>query len=260
MIRLKLLGIKNNLTMISILIAHLKQKWRLEMAGVTSMIMMVLLGVLLPAIASGFYDQHGTFFGYSIMYMVAAILGIVFIIFTNSDLSLSRITYEISYSKRLYRFMRHCYDRTLKEYDIFLLNNNYGAYRTKNKLYDHEVVSTIFFNIFKMYFKVMDDKSKDSEPFLIDTEEMKALYSDQNFEEFYSRLFFKPTLYESYTPYDTVLVDILDKVLRSLYTKSYFISYYNDRYIVDLVKHILSHWYDSVVNYHNRPLDEHFVL
>lgn len=261
MIKIKLLRLKNQLSILSILIAHLKKKWRLEMAGITSIGMMVLLGIILPAVASKVYDQSGNFFEYAMMYMGVAILGIVYLIYIHTDITLSRITYEISYSKRLWLFMRHCYSNIVKEYELFIEEHNKGEYRSSNRYYDLTVVSTIFFNIFRMYFRVMDDKMKNSEPYLIDAEEMAALYSDKNFEEFYSKLFFKPTLYEEYTPYDTVLVDILDKVLKELYTKSYFVSYYNDRYIVDLVKHILSTWYNSVVDYSlTGPIDDTYVI
>ena len=246
---IKLLEIKNQLSIVFILIAHLKKKWRIEMAGLTSIFMMIVLGVILPAVASKWYNQTGDFFEYVMTYMSVAILGILYLIYTHSNVSLSRISYEVSYTKRLWYFMRHCYSNIIREYKLFIEENNNGKYRSSNQYYDLTVVSTIFFNIFRMYFKVMDDKMKNSEPYLIDTEEMAALYSDKNFEEFYSKLFFKPTLYEEYTPYDTVLVDILDKVLKELYTKSYFVSYYNDRYIVDLVKRILSSWYNSVVDY-----------
>jgi hypothetical protein len=231
------------------------------MAGITSIFMMIILGVILPAIASKLYDQSGSFFEYAMMYMGVAILGIVYLIYTHSNVSLSRISYEISYTKRLWHFMRNCYSNIVKEYKLFIEENHNGEYRSSNQYYDLTVVSAIFFNIFEMYFKVMDDKSKNSEPYLIDAEEMTALYSDKNFEEFYSKLFFKPTLYEEYTPYDTVLVDILDKVLKELYSKSYFVSYYNDRYIVDLVKRILSSWYNSVVDYSlTGPLDDRYVI
>ena len=246
------LRVSNQLSIVSILVAHLYKKWRLERAGITSIFMMLILGILLPAIASNFYNEHGNFAIYAILYMTIAMTVLIFLIFRNTNITLSRVTYEISYAKRLFKFIRHCYANTTSEYRTFILLNNNGKYRSNNEYCDMTVVSTIFFNIFKMYFKVMDDKMKNSEPYLIDTEEMTALYSDKNFEEFYSKLFFKPTLYESYTPYDTVLVYILDKVLRTLYTKSYFVSYYNDRYIVDLVKHILRGWYDYVVVYKSK--------
>jgi hypothetical protein len=230
------------------LCGHLQKKWRLEFAGAVSVLLMMVLGILLPAITStlvGFYDN---FFEIAFMYTSVATLVIIMMIFANADITVSRMIYEARYSIRLLKFIVFCYHNIQHEYKRFVLTNFVDRDDSFTE-YDHTIVSTIFFKIFSMYFHTMDEKMKNPEPYLIDMQEMKDLYKSKSFNDFYSSLFFNPTMTDRDTPYEQVLVDILDGVLTKLYSKPWFVDYYNDEIVFGMVKYILSHWYGNIVTF-----------
>lgn len=237
---------------------HLKKKWRLEFAGAASVFFMMFLGVLLPAIASklvGFYDD---FLGIAFMYTSIAVLVIMLMILADSKMTVSRMLYEIRYFARLLKFMVSCYRNIQLEYNRFV-TLRFGKRDQTFMEYDHIVISTIFFKIFSMYFCTMDEKMKNPEPYLIDIQEMHDLYTSRSFNDFYSTLFFRPSTIVDNTPYEQVLVDLLDDILTKLYSKPWFVDYYNDKIILEMIKHILANWYRNIVSYRSCQPFGHFV-
>ena len=234
---------------------HLKKKWRLEFAGAVSVFLMMVLGVLLPAITSKLFGLYDNFLEMAFIYTSIAIIAIAIMILSESKMSFSRMVYEVRYSIRLLKFMVFC-DRNIQlEYSKFI-SSTFGDRDRTYMEYDHTVVSTIFFKIFSMYFCTIDEKMKNPEPFLIDMQEMHDLYNSRSFNDFYSALFFRPSMTVKDTPYEQVLVDILDGVLTKLYSKPWFVDYYNDDIIFGMVKHILENWYRNIVQYVScQPID-----
>lgn len=242
-------------SIVALLGGHLKKKWRLEFAGAVSVLLMMALGVLLPAIASELVGLYNDFLGMAFMYTSIAVLVIMLMILADSEMTVSRMVYEIRYSARLLKFMVSCYRSIQLEYNQFV-TLRFGKRDQTFMEYDHTVISTIFFKIFSMYFYTMNEKMKNPEPYLIDMQEMHDLYASRSFNDFYSALFFKPSTTVGNTPYKQVLVDILDGVLTELYSKPWFVDYYNDKIILEMIKHILENWYGNIVSYRSyQPLD-----
>lgn len=229
-----------------LLCGHLKKKWRLEFAGLVSVLLMMVLGVVLPAITSVLFGFHDDFAEVAFTYTSIAILVVGVMIVANSDVTFSRMVYEVRYSFRLLRFMVFCYRNTLHEHKRYVLTK-IGDRDATAMGYDHTVVSTIFLKIFGMYFHTIDEKMKNPEPYLIDVQEMSDLYRSKSFDDFYSTLFFQPVMTVRDTPYEQVLVDIFDGVLTKLYSKPWFVDYYNDEIVFGMVKHILANWYGNIV-------------
>lgn len=240
---------------LKLLVGYLKKKWRLEFAGVVSVLLMMLLGVLLPAIASELCGLYDNFFRIAFIYTSIAIVFITVMIIADSKLTMAWIVYEAKYSGRLLQFMLSCYHNMQSEYDNFIKEN----FESRDQLlinYDHTVIRTIFFKIFSMYFYTMNKKMKNPEPYLIDMQEMHDLYTSRSFNDFYSKLFFSPTPIVGNTPYEQVIVDILDGVLTKLYSKPWFVDYYNDEFILGMIKYILANWYKNIVPYGScQPID-----
>lgn len=234
---------------------HLKKKWRLEVAGIVSVFLMVILGGLLPAITSTLFGLYDNFLEIAFIYISITVLATIIRILTASKMTFSRMVYEVRYSIRMLKFMLSCYHNIQLEYSKFISSTLGDRDRTYME-YDHTVVSTIFFKILSMYFYTMAEKMKNPEPYVIDMQEMHDLYYSRSFNDFYSTLFFRPSLTVKGTPYEQVLADILDGVLTQLYSKPWFVDYYNDEIIYGIVKRILENWYENIIPYGScQPID-----
>lgn len=244
-----LIKVKDYFSIFYLLLYHLRLKWRLEIDGVVSVFFMMALGLLLSTITSIMYGYPLDFFSVLVTYISLTVGGIAVLINFRSNLTFSRLIYEYKYFVRVLRFMIKCYENLLEQYKEFLALHADFKERYHKLSYDLTVVSTIFFQIFKLYFETMDKKQKNSESYLIDTQEMKNLYTSKEFNDFYSTLFFEPTCQDDNTPYEQVLIHILDEVMTTLYKKPGSVDYYDEYTVFQLVKYILSHWYGNVIEY-----------
>lgn len=237
------------IAIVGLLLSHIKKSRRIELSGFISGIFIVVLGFLLPNIVALLYGESLDITNGSITYISMTIFGLIILMTANSKLTFSRFIYEIKYNFRLLRFMIECYNKLLQRYRDFLKIHPEIKRSKKEKYHDLTIVSTIFFKIFRMYFEAMEIKNKSSEPYLIDTQEMKNLYTSKDFNDFYSSLFFNNICKDTKNSFEKVLIYILDEVLTTLYKKSWFVEYYDERTVFQLVKYILTHWYDSIVQY-----------
>ena len=249
-----LLRIQDYFSIMVLFLGHLRKKWRIECAGIISVFLMMVLGVLLPAITSALFGFHGDFVEVAFTYSSFATILIAILVIVNADLTTSRIIYEARYSYRLWRFMFSCYHNIVREYLKFAKAN--GIPRESIIMeHDRTIVSTIFLRIFTMYFYNMDVKMKNPEPYLIDIKEMSDLYNAKSFNDIYSKIFFQPELKNGNAPYAQVVIDILDDVLTKLYSKPWFVDYYNEKIVFNMVQHILTNWYGNIVPFRScQPL------
>lgn len=263
MLRCLLVRILDYLNIVGLLLSHIKKKWRLELSGFISGVFVIILGFLLPNVISLLYGESLDFTNASITYISMTIFGLIIMITmsSKSKMTFSRLLYEIRYNFRLLRFMVECYHNIIDKYRDFLRMHAEIKRTSKEKYHDLTIVGTIFFKIFKMYFETMDSKNKNSEPYLIDTQEMKNLYTSKDFNDFYSNLFFADICKDTKNSFEKVLIYILDEVLTALYKKSWFVEYYDERTVFQLVKYILTNWYDHIVKYSliHKYNDEVFV-
>lgn len=250
MIRYYLIKLQDYFSIILLILKYLRQKWRVETSAVIATIFIMFLSLLFPFIIA-FIENHSLedLYKISITYSLFMIIGLVIIMAFKSNLTLSRLIYENKYCFRLCRFMFECYTNISNRYDEFLRTHQMSQRKFIYRSYDLTIVSTIFFKIFEMYFETMIKKHKSSEPYLIDTQEIKELYTSQKFNDFYSVVFFEANQSNKSTPYEQVLLHILDEVMNTLYKKSWFVDYYDEQTVFQMVKYILSNWYNDIVHY-----------
>lgn len=246
--RCALLRFRYYISIVLLLLSHVQQKWKIYPKKLFSIISMIILGIFLQLIASFLFRSSVDMFNIGVTSISIVICGIA-ILMINSETPISRILYELKYFKRMYTFMIECYQNLLQEYRIFLKIHKLDGIRSNKSSKDLTVISIIFFKIFQMYFAAMDVKHKNSEPYLIDTQEMENLYRSGDFNNFYSTLFFDAECKNSNTSYEQILIHILEEVMTALYQKSWFVDYYDEYTIFQLIKHILTHWYGNVVQY-----------
>ena len=250
MIRYYMIKLQDYLAMGILILKHLHHRWKVESSAIISIIGVLLLSLFFPFMITIIenYSLDGLY-EVSMTYGIIMIIGISCIVLSKSNLTFSKFIYENKYCFRLYRFMLESYNGIIREYEKFLL-----IYKIKERDYNHRsydliVISTIFLKIFEMYFDNMKHKCQSSEPYLIDIQEMKNLYHTKEFNDFYASLFFKTKNSSFNTPYEQVLLRILDEVMSTLYKKPWFVDYYDEYTIFKMVKYILSNWYNKIIQY-----------
>lgn len=235
-------------SIVLLLLSHVQQKWKIYPKKLLSIVSMIILGILLQVLVSFLFGPSIDPISIEVTSISMIICGIMILVI-NSDLPISRIMYECKYFKRMLTFMIECYQNLLQEYKSFLKIHNLDDKRNSKSSKDLTVISIIFFQIFKIYFNHMNENQKSSEPYLINTQEMENLYHSKDFNNFYSSLFFNTKGKNSTTSYEQILVHILEEVMTELYQKSWFVDYYDEYTVFQLIKHILTHWYGNVVQY-----------
>lgn len=243
--------IRDYTSIVLLVLTHVKQKWKICPRKVLYILGIMILGIVLPFITSELLNDDIDNFT-SIVTSVSMGLCGIGILVINSETPISRVIYELRYFKRMLTFMLECYQNLIQEYKIFLKIHKLYDQRSSKASKDLTVLGIIFFKIFQMYFDAMDAKQKSSEPFLIDTQEMENLYHSKNFNNFYSTLFFDAECRNYNTSYEQILIHILEEVMTALYQKSWFIEYYDEYTVFQLIKHILTHWYGNIVQYNIR--------
>ena len=229
-----------------IFLLHLKNRWSITNFKIFAMIDIFLLSIIIPTIIIVISNDY-SFFLFSTSFLYACILNccLVGLFITRSGLSLSKVLYEIQTVARLYWFMFSCYHNSVKEHKRFLIINNLLNKKDTNYNYDVIVMSKVFRTIFSLYFKRMEEKEKISDPYLIDINEMRSLYKNQDFDEFYTKIFFNPT--KNNKPYEYLLIYILDHVLEDLYKKSWFVYYYDEAILFNFINFMLKEWYEQII-------------
>ena len=243
------LELKNISVIIELLYKHLKQKWNVEIRGIMVSLLMILLSLFLPFIASNLYKLQYDSVDWMIIYSIIAVFNVSMIVFLNSGLNISRILYEIKYTYRLSKFLFICYRNILKEHNDLIKKSGRCIGNDNSNEHDIIITNIIFKRIFGLYFDNMAEKMKNSEPYLIDIKEMHDLYTSKEFKEFYSSIFFSKKSSIHSTSYEKVLIHIIDDVLTELYQRKWFVEYYDDNTINIMVNFILSNWYFSFISY-----------
>lgn len=249
MLNYLMLKAKDYLTIFFLFAMHLKHKWSIDNFKLFVLMDILLLSIITPVLLSmlkGYYDP--SLFRMALLYNIIISWTLIGMFILKADIKISRVIYEIEYAIRLLRFMLVGYKQANEEYKTFL-----GVYSIKSRsnievLYDLNVISNIFINIFKIYFANIERSNINSEPYLVDTKEMKNLYTSKEFNEFYTRIFFK-SYSKSHKPYEYLVIYILDHVLTELYKKPWFVKYYDEFILFKFIEYMLNHLYTSITNY-----------
>ena len=225
---------------------HLKHKWNITNFKLFVLLDIFLLSIIIAMILNSTTDISLWFLlSTSVLYAFILNCMIIVLYIIKSNIPLSRIIHEIDYARRLFWFVLLCYHNSVKEHKKFLIVNNLLNQCGTTYNYDVIVMSKVFRTIFSLYFKNMEEKEKSSEPHLIDITNIKNLYTDQDFNELYTKIFFKNT--KNNKPYEYLLIYILDHVLEDLYKKKWFISYYDEFLLFTFINYILKEWYDQII-------------
>ena len=237
---------KDYIMITGLVLFHLKRKWNITNCKLFVLFDIFLLSMIIPVLINSLTDIS-IYFLVSTSFLYAAILNcmIIALYIRRANIPFSRVLYEIDYARRLLWFVILCYHNSVKEHKKFLIVNNLLNQGGTTYNYDVIVMSKVFRTIFYLYFRNMEEKEKSSEPYLIDTKEIKDLYTDQNFNELYTKIFFKNT--KNNKPYEYLLIYILDHVLEDLYKKKWFVSYYDEFLLFTFINYILREWYDQII-------------
>ena len=237
---------KDYIMMTGLVLFHLKNKWNITNFKLFVLFDIFLLSMIIPVLINSLTDISLCFLlSTSFLYAVILNCMVIVLYIRKSNASFSRIVYEIDYARRLLWFVMLCYHNSVREHRKFLVVHNLLNQGGTTYNYDVIVMSKVFRTIFSLYFRNMEKKEKSSEPYLIDTNEIKDLYTDQNFNELYTKIFFKDT--KNNKPYEYLLIYILDHVLEDLYKKKWFVSYYDEFLLFTFINYILREWYDQII-------------
>lgn len=237
---------KDYIMITGLVLFHLKHKWNITNFKLFVLLDIFLLSVIIPVLINSLTDIS-LYFLVSTSFLYAVILNCMIIVLSiiRANIPFSRVLYELDYARRLLWFVILCYHNSVREHKKFLIINNLLNKGGTTYNYDVIVMSKVFRTIFSLYFRNMEEKEKSSEPYLIDTQEIKGLYTDKDFNELYTKIFFKNT--KNSKPYEYLLIYILDHVLEDLYKKKWFVSYYDEFLLFTFINYILREWYDQII-------------
>lgn len=239
---------KDYIMITGLVLLHLKQKWNITNFKMFVLFDIFLLSIIIPVALNSITDISIYFLlSTSVLYAVILNCMIIVLYIIKSNTSFSRVVYEIDYARRLLWFVMLCYHNSVREHKKFLVVNNLLNQGGTTYNYDVIVMSKVFRTIFSLYFRNMEEKEKSSNPYLIDTEEIKNLYADKDFNELYTKIFFKNT--KNNKPYEYLLIYILDHVLDDLYKKKWFVAYYDEFMLFTFINYLLREWYDQIIQF-----------
>lgn len=245
--------VKLSISIVFLWIIHLKHKWKIDDVKLFVAMDIFLLSMIIPLLLSAILGSYDiSTFKISLLYGMAVNCTIILLYLIKENISFSRIIYEIKYSMKIIKFLLVTYSKFVNEHTKFLAKNNIARKTYEQKARSNTVLNLVFVTIFRLYFKNMDIKHKNSEPYLIDMREMSELYHSREFNEFYTKIFFK-TSDKLYKPYEYILIYLLDNVLSELYQKPWFIEYYDEFVLFKFIEHLLSYWYENIITFNISP-------
>lgn len=256
---------KVKLEILELCIDHLKKRWNISNSKLLLNLTIILIFSFLTALCvleihlmNNYYHRVYTTDFASNFQIILIYIGIplffilLFLMLKNNNMWY--VTKEIYYGRDLIEFANNAYK------DIM---NNFKRYKPQYKYFvkpqnrieqmDDIVAHLAIMNLLKMYFNNMDFYSThdqlQSKNNKIITTTIINLYKDKDYSEFYSKLFFGSEKKNKRTYYQSMMVALVNRVLKKLYTKSWFDSYYDASRFESILKFIIEEWYETVINH-----------
>lgn len=243
--------LENSMTILNMFFWHISKKLNIKRSTIVIMIILTIVSILLPVVISYiiFKSSDSEIIDLILTYLIGIIWALA-IITLFQPIILNRIKTNFKYAIKLAKLINLSHRHFLNEYRVYV--DKYLVRKDRHeefKKYDIVIVDTIFSQIFIMYFNNINEKVLNNNFFMIESNNIKKLNETKKFESFYSKIFFNLPDSMLTTPFDTVKIKIMDKVISKLQSNEWFDKYYDDIAVYKLITFLLDSWWANILAY-----------
>ena len=247
--------IKNNIIVFLLFSWHLLNKWGIKKSFLIATTCLVLASVIFPVAVSYLFFENEINIIHSIVTYLLFILWTISIIIFLNPMLINKLESNIKYSYDLglllnksHRIFIESYEKYKYGKNIFKQDHEINYEKNFDK-YNETVINIIYMELFKMYFKNLNNSNNGQKFLYVNTKFLIELESDNKLNDFYGKVFFNYNNENSMKTFNKIKIHIMDKVVDQLNSESWFEHYYANSDIFDLIDYITKIWCTNIIEY-----------
>ena len=253
--------LKSNFELFKIFINHINHRWDITIDKIIYALLIISILLAVPIISNNLYADSIKDTNSMLMIVISFLVELVVFILIYCSFKKEKVEHigkEVSYDEKTFEFILGSYNNIIGRCSLLIPHYKYffEPIRRIEEL-DLIVANLILLKIYQLYFQNIDKYGPSTVRYIPATV-VDNLIHNKEFKEFYSVLFFDPKLKGKKTHYEALTVSILDAVMTELYTKEWFVEYYDPDKIDIIVNNILEQWSYLAINY-NLNIEDYFI-
>lgn len=260
-----LLFVKTNAIVFNMFIWHILQKMGIKKSMIIGLFCLVCVSIFFPIGISFLFLGSGINVLHTIViYLLFFLWSVSIVIFLNPVI-LEKLTNNLDYIYDMGKLLNISYITFLKSYEKYkygkhILNDD-ETMQNKMDKYDYILVNVIYMEIFKMYFSNLNKSINDKKFLYINTQILVDLESDHQINNFYGKIFFNyDNNKNGVENFNKIQIHLMNKVVDVLHNKKWFIDYYKNANMFELLSYTMQTWWKNIVEYSKFPIQNNMML